>query len=214
MAADRQTSWPGHDLRPSRIPGMRVCGLLAWTCRGDKPQIGDDGIDIGIGECHWRHLLLRPSAHGSWIADQVLETCIGKICDCRHRLTEVGAKGTLAGAQEAMTRQALHEVDRLTAPRRAIHRHAGPDLTTRQGEKLIELRDDAESHASWRGLSVRILVEKCSLARDELEPPDAAFVQKLQGCGATAVKRRQLFHLLRCARQLKLIEPHMVATKG
>ena len=95
-----------------------------------------------------------------------------------------------------------------------MSRHAGPDLTTRQGEKLIELRDDAESHASWRGLSVRILVEKCSLARDELEPPDAAFVQKLQGCGATAVKRRQLFRLLRCARQLKLIEAYMLATKG
>ena len=93
-----------------------------------------------------------------------------------------------------------------------MSRHAGPDLTTRQGEKLIELRDDAESHASWRGLSVRILVEKCSLARDELEPADAAFVQKLQGCGATAVKRRQLFRLLRCARHLKLIEPHMLAT--
>jgi hypothetical protein len=95
-----------------------------------------------------------------------------------------------------------------------MSRHAGPDLTTRQGEKLIELRDDAESYASWRGLSVRILVEKCSLARDELEPHDAAFVQKLQGCGATAVKRRQLFRLLRCARQLKLIEPHMLAAKG
>jgi hypothetical protein len=91
-------------------------------------------------------------------------------------------------------------------------RHAGRDLTTRQGEKLIELRDDAESHAIWRGLSVRILLEKCSLARDELKPADAAFVQNLEGCGTTAVKRRQLFRLLRCARQLRLIEPHMLAT--
>jgi hypothetical protein len=93
-----------------------------------------------------------------------------------------------------------------------MSRHAGPDLTTRQGEKLIELRDDAENHASWHGLSVRILAQKCSLACDELEPPDAAFVQKLEASGATAVKRRQLFCLLRCARQLKLIEPYMLAT--
>ena len=95
-----------------------------------------------------------------------------------------------------------------------MSRHAGPDLTTRQGEKLIELRDDAESHASWRGLSVRILAQKCSLACDELEPPDATFVQTLQASCATAVKRRQLFRLLRCARQLKLIEAYMLAAKG
>jgi hypothetical protein len=93
-------------------------------------------------------------------------------------------------------------------------RHGGRDLTTRQGEKLIELRDDAESHAGWRGLSVRILVERCSLARDELETGDAAFVQKLQVCGAAVVKRRELFRLLRCARQLRLIEPHMLATRA
>jgi hypothetical protein len=92
-----------------------------------------------------------------------------------------------------------------------MSRYADPDLTTRQGEKLMELRDDAEYHTSYRGLSVKILAEKCMLARDELEPDDAEFVQKLHASGAGSVKRRQLFRLLRCARQLELIEQHMFA---
>ena len=34
-------------------------------------------------------------------------------------------------------------------------RHKGPDpITTRQGEKLLELRDDAEYYSSVRGFSV------------------------------------------------------------
>jgi len=91
-------------------------------------------------------------------------------------------------------------------------RHHGPDpLTTRQGEKLMELRDDAEYHSKYRGLSVKILIEKCNLGRDDLDPADAEFVEALYASGATSIKRRQLFRLLRCGRELSHIEQHMFA---
>jgi hypothetical protein len=48
-------------------------------------------------------------------------------------------------------------------------RHGGPDpITTRQGEKLIELRDDSEYHSSVNGFSVASLIANCWLARDDL----------------------------------------------
>jgi hypothetical protein len=91
-------------------------------------------------------------------------------------------------------------------------RHHGPDpLTTRQGEKLMELRDDAEYHSKYRGLSVKILIEKCNLGRDDLDSADAEFVETLYASGATSIKRRQLFRLLRCGRELGHIEQHMFA---
>jgi hypothetical protein len=95
----------------------------------------------------------------------------------------------------------------------AMSRHAGPDpLSTRQGEKLMELRDDAEDHSQYRGLSVKILIEKCNLGRDDLDDPaDAEFVAKLYASGATSIKRHQLWRLLRCGRQLGHVEKYMFA---
>jgi hypothetical protein len=47
-----------------------------------------------------------------------------------------------------------------------MFRHRGPDpITTRQGEKLLELRDDSEYHSSVKGFSVSSLIENCWLAR-------------------------------------------------
>jgi hypothetical protein len=44
-------------------------------------------------------------------------------------------------------------------------RHKGPDpITTRQGEKLIELRDDAKYYSSVHGFSVQSLIKNCWVA--------------------------------------------------
>jgi hypothetical protein len=52
-------------------------------------------------------------------------------------------------------------------------RHKGPDpITTRQGEKLLELRDDAEYYSSVRGFSVQSLIKNCWVARDDLDSED------------------------------------------
>src|SRR5688572_18224761 len=50
------------------------------------------------------------------------------------------------------------------------------DLTTRQGEKLIELRDEAIWYTAVDGFSLKALVGRCHLLRDELAEHDAQFI--------------------------------------
>ncbi len=82
-------------------------------------------------------------------------------------------------------------------------------LTTRQGEKLVEL----EEAAAWfdkvpdEGFSVRLLVRHCHEARFELDDDeDILFVEDLQAKGVTKLRRRGLQRLLRCARALGIVE--------
>jgi hypothetical protein len=87
-------------------------------------------------------------------------------------------------------------------------RHRGP-ITTRQGEKLIELRDDSEYHSSVKGFSVASLITNCWLARDDLNSEqDRKFIEELKASGASAIKRRQLGKLLACARELGEVEKY------
>ena len=90
-------------------------------------------------------------------------------------------------------------------------RHKGPDpITTRQGEKLLELRDDAEYHSSVRGLSVQILIKNCWLARDDLgSEDDRKFIEQLKETSYSGIKRRKLCKLLACARELGEIEQYV-----
>ncbi len=84
----------------------------------------------------------------------------------------------------------------------------GPDLLTmRQREKLVELRDDAEYLTHYRGLSIKILNDKCFLGRNDLDLPDAAFIEALKG--QPSIQRRKLGRFLRCCRQLNELESHM-----
>jgi hypothetical protein len=88
-------------------------------------------------------------------------------------------------------------------------RHKGPDpITTRQGEKLVELRDDAEYYSSVHGFSVQSLIKNCWVARDDLSrEEDKRFIEDLKAI--TCVKRRQLRKLLACARELGEIEEYV-----
>jgi hypothetical protein len=82
------------------------------------------------------------------------------------------------------------------------------DLTTRQGEKLIELRDEARWYTAVEGFSLKGLIERCHLLRDELAERDAAFIERLKASGATRLRRKDARRLLRCACALGEIEPH------
>lgn len=82
-------------------------------------------------------------------------------------------------------------------------------LTTRQGEKLIELRDDAKSYKTFDGFSVNRLVHSCWIARIDLEEDDEAFIDALKRQATTALKRRPLMRLLRCARELGLLSGYV-----
>ena len=90
-------------------------------------------------------------------------------------------------------------------------RDKGPDpITTRQGEKLLELRDDAEYYSSVRGFSVQSLIKNCWLARDDLDSEDdRKFIAQLKETSYSSIKRRQLRKLLACVRELGEIEQYV-----
>jgi hypothetical protein len=82
------------------------------------------------------------------------------------------------------------------------------NLTTRQGEKLAELHDEATWYSSVDGFSLAALIDRCNLCRDELGEHDAAFIAGLEASGATRLRCKDARRLLRCARMLGEIEPH------
>ena len=82
------------------------------------------------------------------------------------------------------------------------------DLTTRQGEKLIELRDEATWYTAVDGFSLNTLVERCHLLRDELTESDATFIERLRVSGAACLRRKDARRVLRCARTVGEIESH------
>jgi hypothetical protein len=89
-------------------------------------------------------------------------------------------------------------------------RHRGRDpITTRQSEKLIELRDDSEYHSSVKGFSVASLITNCWFARDDLNSEqDRRFIEDLKASGVSAIRGRQLWKLLACARELGEVEKY------
>ena len=90
-------------------------------------------------------------------------------------------------------------------------RHRGPDpITTRQSEKLFELRDDAEYHSSVQGFSVVSLITNCWLARNDLSSEqNRKFIEELKASSVSAIRRRQLGKLLACARELGEVETYV-----
>jgi hypothetical protein len=82
------------------------------------------------------------------------------------------------------------------------------ELTTRQGEKLIELCDDAVWYTAVDGFSLKALIDRCYLLRDELADADAAFIERLKAENATRLRRKDARRLLACARSVGEIEPH------
>jgi hypothetical protein len=89
--------------------------------------------------------------------------------------------------------------------------HRGPEpITTRQGEKLVELRDQSEYHSSVMGFSVASLITNCWLARDDLRSEnDRKFIEDLKASGASALRRRHLGKVLACARQVGAVEKYI-----
>jgi hypothetical protein len=77
-------------------------------------------------------------------------------------------------------------------------------LTTRQREKLAELRDGAEYVSTIEGFDVAYLIDKCWPGRFDLDyEDDIAFIE--QERGSTSIKRRHVERLLRCCRKLAVI---------
>ena len=82
-------------------------------------------------------------------------------------------------------------------------------LSLRQREILVELRDSTTRHSRIDGFSVPSLIERCWLERCELaSEADVDFIVALRTSGLPTVSQRQRGRLLRCCRELGIIETH------
>lgn len=88
-------------------------------------------------------------------------------------------------------------------------RESEEPLSMRQREVLADLKNAVERHTSVDGLNVRGLIERCWLERADLDADaDQEFIESLKATGQRSVTRRQLGRLLRCCRELGVIEGH------
>jgi hypothetical protein len=85
-------------------------------------------------------------------------------------------------------------------------RDSPDDLSTRQAEKLLEIRDGIEFISEHRGFSVRILIKGCYEARLDLSEEDERWIVDVRERNTVSIRRRHIGRLMRCARQLYLVE--------
>lgn len=85
------------------------------------------------------------------------------------------------------------------------------ELTTRQVEKLLEVRDSLVLVAEHRGFSISRLLRNCYEARLDLSEDDEGWIVELYATGHHSIRRGQVVRLMRCARQLGLIDESSAA---
>ena len=120
----------------------------------------------------------------------------------------ISARRDPAGAR-AMAKMLLANADLTSWEEPFLERmevHQGP-LSTRQVEKLVEIRDQNQWVSTiGRDFSVRLLLNACWQARHELNgQDDITFIESLKARGASTARYREACHLLRCARELGVL---------
>jgi hypothetical protein len=83
------------------------------------------------------------------------------------------------------------------------------EITLRQAEVLLGLRDSAEIHTHCKGLSVRLLTEKCYANRYELDEGDRKRLEALYEKGPSFVTGAQMGWFKRICKQLGEMEQYM-----
>ncbi len=79
-------------------------------------------------------------------------------------------------------------------------------LSLRQAEILLEIRDDVELVSSYRGYSVKWLCSVCHDNRFDLDEEDQARVERLHARGSGSQRRKDAQWLMRLAKRLDVIE--------
>jgi len=79
-------------------------------------------------------------------------------------------------------------------------------FTTRQAEKLLQIRDDIEEVTEVLGFSVRLLLKGCVEARLDLSDGDEEWVLARSEASSLSIRRKHVGRLMRCARELHLVE--------
>jgi hypothetical protein len=92
-----------------------------------------------------------------------------------------------------------------------ISRYRSDEITTRQGEFLLELRDEAKVYFKiGDGLSVGILIEKCFLSRLDLASDnDIERIEALKASGRTFVTGKEIGWFKRICKELGEIESYV-----
>jgi hypothetical protein len=85
------------------------------------------------------------------------------------------------------------------------------DLTTRQSEKLLQIRDDIEIITQFRGFSVELLLKQCHDARVDLSEPDETWIAQMFARNKASIRRKSIGRLMQCARELNIIEEEVEA---
>jgi len=81
------------------------------------------------------------------------------------------------------------------------------DFTTRQSEKLLQIRDDHQTVTEIRGgFGVKTVLRQCYEARLDLSEDDEEWIVRRYEQSPTTIRRKHAGRLRRCARQLGLIE--------
>jgi len=87
---------------------------------------------------------------------------------------------------------------------------ASEEFTTRQAEKLMQIRDDSEevSEIGYQRLSVRILIQDCKIGYLDLFALDEEKAEWVKAfpAGTSKIKRKYIGRLLRCARMLNNVD--------
>ena len=86
-----------------------------------------------------------------------------------------------------------------------IDRHS-EEFTTRQSEKLLQIRDDYETLTEFHGFSVKIMLRQCRDAHLDLSEADEEWILKQFQRSQTTMRRKDIGRLMRCARELRVIE--------
>lgn len=83
-------------------------------------------------------------------------------------------------------------------------------ITLRWCEKLFEIKENNEYLSEYRRFSIELLIENCWLRRCDLNSEkDLEFIDRLRSSGTKTIKRKYLPRLLRCCRELEVIEAYV-----
>ena len=84
------------------------------------------------------------------------------------------------------------------------------EISLRQCEILLELRDSAEIHFRYRGLNISVLIIKCYEGRSTLEDPaDGRRIENLYESGRSYVTGAQMGWFKRICKELGEMEDYM-----
>ncbi len=80
------------------------------------------------------------------------------------------------------------------------------EFTTRQAEKLLQIRDDIQEVTEVLSFSVELLLKRCFEARLDLSEADEEWVVSRFQTSPRKIRRKHVGRLMRCARELNLVE--------